>query len=66
MSTRDSSLGECEMEGCIGGNGFVVSEVPLWLVKTSAIGDTTWGAGAKSWGKGGTGGTKAPMNEGVL
>lgn len=39
MSTRDSSLGVCDIEGCIGGNGFVVFEVPRRVVKMSAIGE---------------------------
>ena len=52
------------MEGCIGGNGFVVSDVPRELVNTSTIGDPV-SKGESPFRSGGTGGTKAPMNDGI-
>ena len=52
------------MEGCIGGNGFVVSDVPRQLVNTSAIGDAV-SEGASPFRGGGTGGVKIPLSDGV-
>ena len=60
--TKESSLAAWDMEGCIGGNGFVVSDVPRLLVNTSAIGDVLSEGAFRG---GGTGGVKAPINDGV-